>query len=210
MEQLTDLSCLEFLDKLASDAPTPGGGGAAALAGAVASALAAMVANLTVGKEKFAAVDAEVQKLCAQTDGLRTELLALVAQDAEIFGRFMACYKLPKATEIEKQARLESIHQAAKQAAIVPMNIARASAKVIAIAERLAVIGNPNVITDATCSALIARAALRCAFYNVYINLKLTKDERFNQALLAEIAKLEQEAATAEEHVLAVTDKALV
>lgn len=210
MSKLYQLTCEEFLDKLASEAPTPGGGGGAALAGAMAGALSSMVANLTIGKEKFAAVEAEVKALCAQADALRGELLNLVEQDAAVFGSFMACYKLPKATEEEKKARLEAIHNAAKQAATVPMNIARSAVKVLAISDRLAIIGNPNVITDATCSALLARAAMRCAFYNVYINLNLTKDEAFNTALLQEIKALQAEALAAEESVLEATDKALV
>lgn len=209
MSKLYEATCEEFLAKLASEAPTPGGGGAAAMAGATASALSSMVANLTIGKEKFAEVEPEVKELCAAADKLRAELLDLVEQDAAVFGSFMACYKLPKATEEEKKARLEAIHNAAKQAATVPMNIARGAAKVLALADRLAVIGNPNVITDATCSALMARAAMRCAFYNVYINLNLTKDEGFNAAMLEEIGHLKAEALDAEERVLAATDAAL-
>jgi len=209
MSKLIEATCEEFLEKLASEAPTPGGGGAAALAGAIAGALSSMVANLTVGKEKFASVEPEVKVLCAKADNLRAELLELVEQDAAVFGSFMVCYKLPKATEEEKQARLAAIHTAAKQAATVPMNIARAAAGVLEIADRLAVIGNPNVITDATCSALLARAAMRCAFYNVYINLNLTKDEAFNEAMVAEIEVLKQAALAAEERVLIATDKEL-
>lgn len=209
MSKLTELSCENFLNKLASESPTPGGGGAAALAGAMAGALSAMVANLTIGKEKFAIVETEVEQLCFEADTLRLNLLSLVEKDAAVFDSFMACYKLPKTTEAEKQFRLESIHAAAMQAASIPMEIARASAKVLNIADRLAVIGNPNVITDATCSALIARAAMRCAFYNVYINLKLTKNDEFNQSLLQEIEEMQSRAVAIENKVLAVTDKAL-
>ena len=209
MNKLYEATCEEFLAKLASEAPTPGGGGAAAMAGAIARALSSMVANLTIGKDKFASVETEVKELCTKADFLRAELLDLVEQDAAVFGSFMACYKLPKTTEVEKQARLEAIHNAAKQAATVPMNIARAAAKVLGLADSLAVIGNPNVITDATCSALLARAAMRCAFYNVYINLKLTKDEGFNAAMLEEIAALQAEALAAEERVLIATNKVL-
>lgn len=209
MEKLTNLNCEEFLMKLASEAPTPGGGGAAAMAGAMAGALSSMVANLTIGKANFIMVEEEIKELCSEVDALREKLLDLVQQDACVFGKFMDCYKLPKRNEVEKQARLEAIHDAAKQAASIPMEIARACAKVLIIAERLSSIGNKNVITDATCSALIARAAMRCAFYNVYINLKLTKDNCFNEALLQEIEQLENEALVLEEAVIAETDKAL-
>ena len=209
MSRLCELQCDEFLNKLASEAPTPGGGGAAGMAGALAAALSSMVANLTIGKKNFEAVEVEMQVFLAKATELRAELLDLVEQDAAVFGSFMACYKMPKATEEEKQARQQAIRDAAKQAAAVPMNIARASAKVVGLADMLAQIGNPNVITDATCSALLGRAAFRCAVYNVYINLNLTKDEDFNTALKQEIAKLQQETEAGEARVIELTDKAL-
>ena len=209
MSKLYELQCEEFLARLASEAPTPGGGGAAGMAGALAAGLSSMVANLTIGKKNFEAVEAEMQALLAKATALRAELLDLVEQDAAVFGSFMACYKMPKATEEEKQVRQQAIRTAAKQAAAVPMNIARASAEVVALADRLAQIGNPNVITDATCSALLGRAAFRCAVYNVYINLGLTKDEGFNEDLRQEIAKLQLKAEAAEAHVIELTDKAL-
>lgn len=209
MSKLVELNCENFTAALASEAPTPGGGGAAAMAGALAAALTSMVANLTLGKKGFEDIEPEIKGLLVSATGLKTELLDLVEQDAAVFGSFMACYKLPKNTDVEKKARLEAIHNAAKQAAGVPMNIARASAKVVALADKVAQIGNPNVITDATCSAILGRAALRCAVYNVFINLNLTKDDAFNDALRQEIAALLQATEAAEASVIALTDKAL-
>ncbi len=199
----------QFLDSLASNAPAPGGGGGAAMAGALGAALGSMVANLTIGKEKFAAQEQEVKELLQQTESLREELLSLVDADAEVFNRFMSCYKLPKGTEEEKAARTQAIRNAAKQAAGVPMAIARASAKVVTLAERLAEIGNPGVVTDAACSGLLARAALRCAEYNVRINLSLTRDEAFNAAAEAELAALLQTALHQEEDLLKATNRIL-
>ncbi len=199
----------DFLDALASNAPAPGGGGGAAMAGALGAALGSMVANLTIGKEKFAAQEEEVKALLAETEALRAELLTLVDADAEVFNSFMACYKLPKATNEEKAARAEAIRSAAKQAAGVPLAIARASAKVVALAERLAVVGNPGVVTDAACSGLLARAALRCAEYNVRINLGLTHDDNFNAAAEQELEALLVEAGEKEAALLESTDKAL-
>ena len=95
MEALTKLSCEEFLEKLASGNPTPGGGGGAAVAGALAAALSSMVANITVGKEKFAEQEQEVQELLQSAETLRQRLLKLVDADAAVFDSFMACYKLP-------------------------------------------------------------------------------------------------------------------
>ena len=209
MSNLTDLKSTEFLTALASSAPAPGGGGGAAMAGALAAALASMVANLTIGKEKFAQQEPEAKTLLEEAEQVRQRLLGLVEDDAAVFNSFMSCYKLPKATEEEKAARANAIRSAAKQAAEVPLAIARASYKVLTLADRLVRIGNPGVITDGACSALLARAALRCAEYNVRINLGLTKDEAYNQSVHEELTKLLQHAEQLELEALAVTDKAL-
>ena len=209
MSNLTDLKSTEFLTALASSAPAPGGGGGAAMAGALAAALASMVANLTIGKEKFAQQEPEVKALLEEAEQVRQRLLGLVEDDAAVFNSFMSCYKLPKATEEEKAARAAAIRSAAKQAAEVPLAIARASYKVLTLAERLVRIGNPGVITDGACSALLARAALRCAEYNVRINLGLTKDEAYNQSVQEELNNLLKTAEELELEALAVTDRVL-
>ena len=209
MSKLTDLTSKDFLTALASSAPAPGGGGGAAMAGALAAALASMVCNLTIGKEKFAAQECEVKALLQEAEQVRQDLLALVEDDAAVFNSFMACYKLPKTTDAEKAARTAAIRAAAKQAAEVPLAIAKASYKVLQLAHRLVIIGNPGVITDGACSALLARAALRCAEYNVRINLGLTKDEAYNEQVAAELNKLLKTAEELEKQALAATDKAL-
>ena len=209
MSTLTDLTSKEFLTALASSAPAPGGGGGAAMAGALAAALSSMVANLTLGKEKFAPVEPEIKELLAAAEEIRQNLLMLVEEDAAVFNSFMSCYKLPKATEAEKAARTAAIRNAAKQAAEVPLAIARASYRVLQLAQRLVCIGNPGVITDGACSALLARAALRCAEYNVRINWGLTKDEEYNRNVAAELDELLKTAEELEEETLAETDKAL-
>ena len=209
MSTLTDLKSKDFLTALASSAPAPGGGGGAAMAGALAAALASMVCNLTIGKEKFAQQEPEVKCLLDEAEEVRQALLALVEDDAAVFNSFMACYKLPKATDAEKAARTVAIRAAAKQAAEVPLAIARASYRVLQLAQRLVTIGNPGVITDGACSTLLARAALRCAEYNVRINLGLTKDEEYNNKVAAELNNLLKTAEELEEEALAVTDRVL-
>ncbi|MGM9583752.1 MAG: cyclodeaminase/cyclohydrolase family protein [Phascolarctobacterium sp.] len=209
MTKLTELKSTEFLTALASSAPAPGGGGGAAMAGALAAALASMVANLTIGKEKFAQQEHEVKELLEEAEEVRQTLLGLVEDDAAVFNSFMGCYKLPKATEEEKAARAAAIRNAAKQAAEVPLAIARASYRVLMLAQRLVCIGNPGVITDGACSALLARAALRCAEYNVRINLGLTKDEAYNKNVQAELTNLLKNAEELETEALALTDKVL-
>lgn len=209
MTNLTELTCQDFLTKLASGNPTPGGGGGAAVAGALAASLSSMVANLTVGKEKFAEHEDEVKKLLQEVETLRKKLLMLVDEDAAVFDSFMSCYKLPKNTEEEKAARTNAIRQAAKKAAEVPFAAAQASYEVLKIAVRLIEIGNPNVITDGTVSALLARAAMRSEFYNVYINLGLTKDEEYNAKIISMISVMEQEALVLEKKAIKATDAAL-
>lgn len=209
MSKLTEMKSADFLAALASSAPAPGGGGGAAMAGALAAALASMVCNLTIGKEKFAQQEPEVKELLDEAEEVRQSLLALVEDDAAVFNSFMACYKLPKATEAEKAARTAAIRNAAKQAAEVPLAIARASYRALMLAERLVCIGNPSVITDGACSAILARAALRCAEYNVRINLGLTKDEEYNHGVQAELNNLLKNAEELEAGALALTDKVL-
>lgn len=209
MSKLTEMKSADFLAALASSAPAPGGGGGAAMAGALAAALASMVCNLTIGKEKFAQQEPEVKELLDEAEEVRQSLLALVEDDAAVFNSFMACYKLPKATEAEKAARTAAIRSAAKQAAEVPLAIARASYRALMLAERLVCIGNPGVITDGACSAILARAALRCAEYNVRINLGLTKDEEYNHGVQAELNNLLKNAEELEAGALALTDKVL-
>ena len=209
MNNLTELKSTDFLTALASSAPAPGGGGGAAMSGALAAALASMVANLTIGKEKFAQQELEVKELLDEAEEVRQTLLQLVEDDAAVFNSFMACYKLPKGTEEEKTARTQAIRQAAKQAAEVPLAIAKASYRALQLAQRLVCIGNPGVITDGACSALVARAALRCAEYNVRINLGLTKDEEYNRQVKAELNFLLKTAEELEQEALAVTDKVL-
>lgn len=209
MTNLIELSSEKFLTELASSAPAPGGGGGAAMAGALAAALSSMVANLTIGKEKFAAQEAEVKELLKQAEAERARLLQLVGEDAAVFNSFMSCYKLPKATEAEKAARTAAIRAAAKKAATVPLDIARSAFNVLKLADKLVVLGNPGVITDGACSALLARAALRCAEYNVRINLALTKDEAWNAQVAAELEVMLKEAEALENNLLKATDKAL-
>lgn len=208
-KKLTELTGTEFLDKLASANPVPGGGGGAAIAGALAAALGSMVGNLTKGKEKFAANEAEIIELLEQLEKYRSKCLQLVEEDAKVFAAFMACYKLPKSTDEEKAARSSAISDAAKNAAAVPLEIGRVSIDVLRIAARLVVIGNPNVITDSAVSAILARAALRSAAYNVRINLPLAKDEAFSEAVASELVAMDSEAAVLEKEALQKTEAAL-
>ncbi len=209
MTKLTDLHTKEFLALLASDAPAPGGGGAAAMAGALAAALASMQANLTIGKKNFVEQQAEAELLLLQAENSRSKLLELAEDDAAVFSEFMRCYRLPKSNEEEQFLRSQSICRAAKRAAEIPLEIARESLRVMRLALRMAQIGNPHVITDGAVSGLLARAALRGSIYNIMVNLRLTQDEAYNMTLCQESNLLEQQAEKLEQEILALTDKVI-
>lgn len=209
MDNLMKLSCEEFLEKLASKEPVPGGGGAAALGGAIGAALASMVVNLTLGKEKFLAVESEMLRLAAASEYLRQELLQLAQEDASVFEAFMNCYKMPKATDAEKALRQAKIQEAAKMAAEIPLKIGEKSLAVLLLAAEAAELGNPAVITDAAVAALMARAAVRSAVYNVKINLNLINDRDYCSVVSGQITALEQEALAAEKNILEHTDEVL-
>ena len=209
MEKLLDTTCEKFLEELASKQPTPGGGAASALCGATAAALTAMLGNLTAGKAGSEANDKMALEIIIAADKLRLELAQMADDDAAVFNKFMEAYKMPKATDTEKAMRTAAIGQAAIAAAEVPMQIANKSLEVLKLARKLIVFGNPNAISDGTVSALMARAALRSALYNVKINLGLIKDDEYVAAARAKMQQLEAKAMEIEAFVLARTDEVL-
>ena len=179
-----------YTDALASGAATPGGGSAAALAGALGAALNSMVANFTVGKEKFAAVEEDVQRLLAESERLRGELERLTQADTEAYGQVAAAQKMPRETDQQKAARRAAMQQALKAAAEVPRAVVRACHGVLEIAGEMVEKANPNLITDVGVAAKFALAALECAALNVEINLAYIKDEDYNAACRQEMAPM--------------------
>lgn len=185
-----DQTIQAFLDELASAAPTPGGGGAAALVGAMGAALASMVCNLTIGKEKFANVEPQMKEILAKTERLRAQLTTLMAEDVAAFDAVMAAYRLSKVTDEEKSTRTTAIQEASKKATLVPLAAARACAEIIDLCWPTAEMGNPNVVSDAGVAVLCAQAGLKSAALNVLINLGAIKDEGFVAQYRAELDQL--------------------
>ncbi len=177
----------EFLDQLASSAPTPGGGGAAALLGATGAALTSMVCNLTIGKEKYADVEEEMKATLASAENLRATLTGMIQADVEVFDKLMGSYGLPKETDADKAARSEAIQSALREATDVPLACAKACADVIAVSRSAAEKGNVNVISDAGVSVMAAYGALKSAALNVYINAGGIKDKAFAEERLSEL-----------------------
>ncbi|HAZ61328.1 MAG TPA: methenyltetrahydrofolate cyclohydrolase [Gammaproteobacteria bacterium] len=185
-----------FLDALASQASTPGGGSAAAVMGSMGAALVSMVCNLTIGKPKYAPVEAEVKALLARAEGLRAALLDAMADDVRVFDAVMAAYGLPKDDDAQKAARSAAIQSALREATDVPLACARLAAEVIGLCRATAEQGNVNVVSDAGVAVLAAHAAVRSAALNVYINIGGIKDAEFAgsrreaiEALLADTAR---------------------
>jgi len=169
----------EFTQRLSSKEPVPGGGGTAALAGALGAALGGMVANLTVGKPKYADVEEEMQGLKAAAYGLQTDLLALVEKDAEVFAPLAAAYGMASGTEAEKAEKERVMQDCLMQASLVPLEIMEKCAETLPLLERLAEKGSALAVSDAGCGAALSKAALLAAWLNVRINIRLIKDELF-------------------------------
>ena len=170
-----------FLDQLASKASTPGGGSAAAIMGAMGAALVSMVANLTVGKQKYQDVEGEMQGFLERSEDMRSRLTGMIQADIDVFDKVMAAYGMARETDAEKAARSEAIQAALKEATDVPLACAQLCADVIELCRPVAEKGNLNVISDAGVAVLAAHAALRSAALNVYINIGGIRDQEFVQ-----------------------------
>lgn len=191
---IKDLPLQTFLEQLASGSSTPGGGSAAGLMGAMGAALVGMVANFTVGREKYAAVDGRMRAVLAAADNARGQLTTAIAADVEVFDRVMAAYAMAKDNDEEKAARSAAIQEALKEATEVPLGCARHCAEVIRLSAEAADIGNTNVVSDAGVAVMAAYAGLKSAALNVYINVGSIKDSAYTALRIAEIEALVAEA----------------
>lgn len=175
----------DFLEVLSSAAPVPGGGGASAAVGAFASALGMMVANLTVGKKKYADVEEEIKEVRGQLKHLQDKLVELTDEDAKAFEPLSRAYGLPKETEEQKAEKERILEDALYEASVVPMQIMETILQVVHLLEVLGEKGSRIAISDVGVGILFAQAALEGASLNVFINTKLMKDreraEQMNQ-----------------------------
>src|SRR5271170_6151799 len=175
---ITERSVEKFLDDLASGAPTPGGGSAAAIMGAMGAALISMVCNVTIGKKGLEAALPEMKTVREHSEKLRARLAAMVAEDVAAFDGLMAAYRLPKLSEADKLRRTEAIQSSLRAATESPLYCARACSEVIDLAQRAGEAGYSGVISDAGVGVLAAHAALRSAALNVHMNAPSIKDRR--------------------------------
>jgi len=198
---ITHSSLEKFLDDLASGAPTPGGGSAAALIGAMGAALVSMVCNVTIGKKGHEAVESEMISVRDQCEELRRRLTAMVAGDIAAFDGLMAAYKLPKGSEEDKSRRTRAIQTSLRAATETPLDCARACAQVIALAMRAGEQGYAGVVSDAGVGVLAAHAALRSAALNIYINVPSLADRAFADQATAELERMLESCALKSEAV---------
>lgn len=194
----------DFLDELARGTSAPGGGSASAFAAAAAAALAAMVARLTTGRKKYAAVESEMWVLIDQAEALRARMTQAIQADAQAFERLMAANKLPKDTPEQQEVRNAAVQTATMSAIEIPRQVASGAVEALELARQVAAQGNLNAISDAGSAAALARAALTGAGLNVRINCLGLKDPAAVQSFLNELRTLEERAATIEAEIAAL------
>lgn len=182
VDRLTSLSCDEFARELAAKVPAPGGGGAAAMAGALAVALCSMAGNFTVGKPRYADVEDQLRDVLSEAEGVRAELLGLVEADALAFEPLAAAYRIPR----EDPARTERIEEAMRGACDVPIHIMRSCAHAIELLERMGGMASTLMRSDVGCGAALAAGALRAAHVTVLVNTSGLPDDPVARSLEAE------------------------
>ena len=185
--KLDQLSLSTFMKELSSGSATPGGGSVAALCGAMGAALSAMVARLTLGREKFRNAWERMKQVQEEADELGEHFLLLAQEDADAYGQVIQALKLPRETEGEKSLREEALQNAMKKAASVPLETLRVCERLVRMAKEAVEHGNPITLTDAGAAVHLAHTAARVAAYNVRINLATLKDGSFVEGCKREV-----------------------
>ena len=199
---LKDLKIAEFLEIMSSAEPVPGGGSAAAFNAALAASLTEMVANLTIGRKEYRAAENEMKDIADAAASFRNNMMDNIDNDAEAYQNVLAAFKLPKNETAEKEYRSQAIQEAFKNAARVPMEVARDALKIMDLARRVILQGNKNAVTDGAVGALAARTAALAALYNVKINLGSIKDPAFVEEFTTEAENLESQVIQKEKEIL--------
>ncbi|MCD8140531.1 MAG: cyclodeaminase/cyclohydrolase family protein [Planctomycetaceae bacterium] len=182
MKSYSDTTLVEFLRLAASDAPTPGGGGIAALSGCLGAAMASMAIQFTVGREKFAQHEEALQKTLSALRPLLDDMLAAIDDDAHAFSGISDAYKFPKGTDEEKAARRAAIDEAVTASMRVPLRVLRCCDEAVHLLPHVAATANPNLLSDVEVSAIMLTAAARAALVNVYANSTMLKTDAAREA----------------------------
>ncbi len=199
---LVDLTVKGFLGATAGSDPVPGGGSVSALNGAIAAALAEMVANLTIGKKKYEDKEPLMRKIAGEAAELQVGFVKAIDEDSDAYNAVFEAFKLPKETDEDKAARSQAIQAATKVAAEVPLQVARKAAGMMEMLSQVAAEGNQNAVTDACVAMMCARSAVLGAALNVRINLGSLKDEQWVERVRKEVEELENKAIKSEQALL--------
>ena len=191
--KLVQASCVGFVDETFSKAPVPGGGGVAALAGALGTALGGMVCNLTTGKKKYAQYVVDIQRIMNEAEALKNRLLELIDEDAQNFFPLSKAYGLPKNTEEEKKIKEETLQKCLKVAIQGPVDIMKVCHDAIKLQEELVDKGSMLAISDVGCGVLLLKGAMQSGWLNVVVNLNSITDEKYVADLRAELVPLMDE-----------------
>lgn len=207
--KIAEKTCIEFVDVLASKSAVPGGGGAAALVGAVGMALGSMVCNLTIGKKKYAEYEESVKEILNKAGKIEKDLLEMIDKDAECFLPLSKAYGLPKSTEEELRIKEETMEKALKVACEVPINIVRVCFEAIKLHEDLVDKGSKLAISDVGVGVQCLRAAILSGQLNVVININSIKDEEYVNKVKNEVDELVKEGVRICDEVYAKVEIAL-
>ncbi len=199
---LANLKIGEFLERTASSAPVPGGGSIAALSAAASASLLEMVANLTIGRKGFEAIENEIKEIAKDAFNYRGKLVQDIDRDSDAFNGVVSAYKLPKDTEEERRNRNRAIQEGLKKAALVPLGVARDAFKLMELAKKLVESANKAAVTDAAVAAIMARSAVLSALYNVKINLVSITDKAFVADVTKQVEHMEKETGKREKEIL--------
>jgi methenyltetrahydrofolate cyclohydrolase len=199
---LSDLKITEFLSRTASKDPVPGGGSISALAAALSAALSEMVAGVTVGKKGFELYEKEMADIIKKARTLREKLTVDIDRDSDAYSQVIRAFGLPNDTEENKNRRRQFIQDGLKQAAAIPLNVAKDALELLDIAGQVVNKGNKNAITDAAVAVMMARAAVLGAILNVSINLDSIKDKAFVGDLKGQIQGIRLKAEQREKDIL--------
>ncbi len=200
-----DKPMIVFLDRLASRSPEPGGGSVAALTAALGAALVSMVGNLTLGKEKYASVQGEIEELLKASEQARSDLQDLLQQDTEVYASVSEAFKMPRDTAEEKEARRVKVQEGLKAATEVPFRITEKCAEVARLSLVAGEIGNVGAVSDAGVAVLLAEAAAQSGALNVKINIGSIEDEEYCASRWARVQEILEETAELRERVMRLT-----
>ena len=203
---LANMNIVDFLEKTASSDPVPGGGSISALCAAAAASLAEMVANLTIGRKEYAAVEEEMETISNKAFYYRDKLVKDIDKDSDAYKQVLKALKLPKGTEEEKSHRIKAVQEGFKNASLVPLSVAKDAFNIMELAENVIKKGNKNAITDGAVAAMIARTAVLSALYNVKINLSSIKDVDFVNEVAKEVILMESKIEKKEKNILSSVD----